>query len=255
MNLNIEQYTRIDSPLKRWDARWKLVSIAVFIFAVTTVQSPWTALIALCFALLALSAGRLPFSVVARRLGEIHLLLIPCFFILPFTVGGETFTMFGFSPSREGFELATILYLRAVAIVTASMAALFSTPMTRLLHAAEKLRAPRILIQIALLTYRYVFSLYDEFNTVRWALVTRGFRNRTSRRAYRILANVVGMSLVRSLERTDRIYRAMQCRGYTGNLRTLERFETRSSDLGKSLLCILASLALLWMDWNWACRL
>ena len=108
MKADIERYARVDSPLRRWDARWKMVSLGWVAFAAATVRNPWIALAFTTMGLLILSSGKLPVRVLLRRLGEAHLLLIPCFLILPFTVPGETFTLLGFSmsdsftiPSRE----------------------------------------------------------------------------------------------------------------------------------------------------------
>ncbi|MGC9329431.1 MAG: energy-coupling factor transporter transmembrane component T family protein, partial [Candidatus Hinthialibacter sp.] len=99
-----------------------------------------------------------------------------------------------------------------------------------------------------LLTYRYVFTLANELTNMRWALISRGFQRRLNRAAYQTLANMVGITLIRSFERTDRIYRAMQCRGYQGSIHTLHRFDVQPADIAKSALCLAAAVFLLLMD-------
>ena len=44
----------------------------------------------------------------------------------------------------------------------------------------------------------------------------RGFRPRTSRHTWRSYGNLMGMLLVRALERAQRVEEAMLCRGYNG---------------------------------------
>jgi cobalt/nickel transport system permease protein len=147
--------------------------------------------------------------------------------------------------------MAGMMYLRALAILSVAMAVVYSTPMMVLLRALQCLLVPRALVAIALLAYRYLFTLSWEFTRLRWALATRGFGNRGVRAGYRILANVVGVSLVRSFERTERIQQAMYCRGYTGNLHTLHRFTGRFSDQAKSIVCVLFATGLLVLDRGW----
>ncbi len=250
MKADIERYARLDSPLHRWDARWKLVSLIVLIFAWAVVSQPWIALACLFFSISVLFTGRLPLHFIFKRLGAVHLFLIPCFIVLPFTVPGQPIDVMGLTINQEGLKLATTLYLRAAAIVILSMALIYSTPMTRLLRAAEKLRVPRVLIQIALLTYRYIFTLSWEASRIRWALATRGFHNRAVLRVYQTWANVIGLTLIRSLERTERIYRAMQCRGYDGTMKTLCGFSTTSMDVVKSSVCVVSAILVLVCDYG-----
>lgn len=246
MNHEIEKLARGNSPLHTWDARWKLVSLAVFVLVIAVLQSIWSAFIAVLFALALLFISALPKRVVLRRLGIIQMLLLPGLIIIPFSVGFQELGWLHFS--WNGFLFALTLYLRAVAILTISAVLLFSTPMRRLLRAGESIGVPRVLIQVAMLTYRYIYTLSRELTSVRWALATRGFRSRFRWESYRALSNVIGMTLVRSLERTDRVYRAMQCRGYQGYIHTLETFQTRSMDIGKSAIVSLAAIGLLFFD-------
>lgn len=217
--------------MHRWDARWKIIAIMVFILATAMLQHLGAAGASLLVSITMLACLRLPARVIIKRMASVNLLLLPCFLIIPFTTPGRTVTYAGVTFSAEGLWLALLFYVRALAIVYASMALIYSTPMTLLLRAAGALKIPHPFIQVALLTYRYLFSLGWEWSNIRNALRTRGFQNQTALRSYKVLANVIGITLIRSLERTDRIYHAMRCRGYEGTIRTLVRFHTQPSDL------------------------
>jgi energy-coupling factor transporter transmembrane protein EcfT len=58
----------------------------------------------------------------------------------------------------------------------------------------------------------------------------------------------VGVSLVRSVERTERIQQAMHCRGFQGRLRTLHRFEAGVGDGVKCIGCLACAGFLWWLD-------
>lgn len=248
MNVEIDFYAQQHSPVHQWDARWKIVSLMGFILVMATLSHWRIALLGFALSLALLYFTRLPFSVIMKRLGVINLFLLPCFIILPFSIPGNHVDIGPFEASWEGFILAFTLYLRAASIVSLSVALIYTTPMNQMLRALETLWIPSFLIQIALLTYRYVFTLGRELDHIRCALATRGFQTKTTPHAYRTLANVVGMTLIRSMERTDRVYRAMQCRGYTGSLKTLQPFITTTGDIVKSIVCLFVSGMFVWLD-------
>jgi cobalt/nickel transport system permease protein len=144
------------------------------------------------------------------------------------------------------------LYLRALAIVTLGLAVVYSTPMVVLLRALQAFRLPRVLVEITLLTYRYLFTLWWELTRMRWALAARGFQTRGGLRSHRTLAQVVGVSLVRSMERTERIQLALRCRGFQGRLRTLQNFHSGRADRFKALAATAGAVALLvWERHAW----
>ena len=58
-----------------------------------------------------------------------------------------------------------------------------------------------------------------------------------------ILSNAIGMLLVRSYERSKRIYDTMVARGYDGKIKTLRTFKMNSKDWLKAFsIIILATL-------------
>jgi cobalt/nickel transport system permease protein len=69
-----------------------------------------------------------------------------------------------------------------------------------------------------------------------------------NRHTYRAFGHLVGMLLVRSLDRSERILAAMKCRGFTGRFYLLDHFAFTRCDLP---FCA-ASLAVLglitWME-------
>jgi cobalt/nickel transport system permease protein len=245
MRAEAELYARGVSPLHDWDARWKAVTLALVVGVLVTLGSVGAALagVFLGFGLLAL--GRLPAGLVLRRLLVAQALLLPCVVILPFTVPGEAQAWGPVVVRREGVELALLLNLRALAVLTVGFAVVYSTPMVVLLRAVQALGFPRRMVEITLMTYRYLFTLGWELTRMRWALIVRGFRNRARFATYRALAQVLGVTLLRSLERTERVRQALYCRGFQGRLRTLHEFRSAPTDWLKSMVC-LALAAGLW---------
>ena len=90
---------------------------------------------------------------------------------------------------------------------------------------------PGLLVQLALLSYRYLFVLAEELSRLRVALRVRAFRSRVSAHSYRTIGHVAGTLLVRGHERAERVGHAMRCRGFDGVFRSLTEFRTTAADV------------------------
>ena len=83
------------------------------------------------------------------------------------------------------------------------------------------------------------------------AMRVRGFRPRLDRHTCRSLGYLVGMLLVRSFDRAERILAAMRCRGFRGHFFVLDHFVFRARDgvfcvAATGLVCLLLALEHLW---------
>ncbi len=237
-----------DTFLHRWDARCKLVCVLLLAFSATALTGFARPVLFLLAALGALLLARLSPKHLLGRLGALHIFLLPFFLFLPFTAPGETrFELGPLAVTLEGFELALAIYLRALAVATLALALVLTTPMDLIVHAADRLHAPRVLTQITLLTYRFLFTFRVDWHRVRVALRTRGFRPAPRMHTYRTLANALGGLFIRSCDRTERVTHAMRCRGYRGRMPTLREFAIRRSDICAAAVSLLAGgLFLTW---------
>ncbi len=236
------------SPLHRWEPRCKLVGTALLCLIATAIYGIFPLTTLAGFALGILFFFRLPLRPLLKYLAGIHVFLIPCFLILPFSTPGEPlFRLWDYPATLEGFEFAVTLYLRALAIASFALGLILTTPIDVLIHAGERLHVPRVLSQIALLTYRFLFSFRSDLDRTRIALRTRGFKAATGMHTYRTLAHSTGGLLIRALDRTERVTHAMRCRGYHGTVPTLRTFRTKPGDLVAVAACVvLCGVFLTW---------
>lgn len=159
--------------------------------------------------------------------------------VLPFAFAAIT-TIF----STSGTPLATLIYppvaitapgltrfgsimLRSWLSVQAAILLSATTPFPDLIHALRHLKIPSILVSIISFMYRYLFVLAEEAKRLLRARSSRSAKL-SHRKGGGSLAwnaktsgSLVGQLFLRSLERSERIYQAMQSRGFRGNLLTL----------------------------------
>jgi cobalt/nickel transport system permease protein len=235
-----------DSPLARWDTRWKLAAVLLLAAAAAAVRQPVAAAAAFAVAGLMTRLGRLPLRRVMARLGLLALAVLPFLLILPLTLdpAGPGWDVGPVHLSATGIQVGLGVVLRCLAIGTLGLVLLGSAPLPRTLAAAHALRLPGGVVQVAQLAYRYAFLLFDEARRVRLALRTRGFRPRTRVHTFRTLGHVAGAVLVRGGDRAEAVAAAMQARGFDGTYRTLTPFHTTTTDV-LGFLCAAAAAAAL----------
>jgi cobalt/nickel transport system permease protein len=240
-----------DSPLGRLDPRWRLATLVVALLAAAALRSLVAAGIALAGALALAALARLPLRWYLARLAGVVLVLALFAAPLPFFLEGDG-PVWRWGPvhlSAHGAYVAVLLGVKGVTLVTLALVVLTAAPLDATLKAAHGLRLPGVIIQLGLLTYRYVFLLADELRRLRVALRVRGYRNRPNRHSYRTLGHVAGTLLVRGHERAERVAQAMRCRGFDGRFRSLASFKTTAADV--ILFAVVAGGAGLLWAWDW----
>lgn len=235
------------SFVSRLDPRWKLAALLLATAVAATLRTLPTAALALVLALLLAAVARLPPRWYLQRLAALALFLLLFALPLPWLLDGDRRGPIHFS--WYGVAVALLLCAKAVTIVTLFSIVLATAPLESTLKAAHSLRLPSLLVQLVLLSYRYLFVLADELARLRIALRVRGYRNRLSRHSYRAAGHVVGILLLRGGERAERIRQAMRCRGFDGHFRALTTFHTRGADVLAFLLIAGSAAALAAWDW------
>jgi cobalt/nickel transport system permease protein len=77
----------------------------------------------------------------------------------------------------------------------------------------------------------------------------RGFRSRTDLHTLRSLGHLVGMLLVHSFDRSERVWAAMKCRGFRGTFWLLDHFAYTRRDLVFAVVAVVALLIIGSGEW------
>ena len=251
MALDIDRYHAVDSLVNRWDPRYKLAAMGLFVLAIALLKTIPMAAIAIVLAAVLIRLTALPFHFVSHGLSFILVFLIPFLLIMPFTYPGESaFTVLGAGFAWEGLRLATLIFIKAVSIVLVSFAVFGSSRFDVSMLALQHLRCPKVVVQMLLFTYRYTFVFLDEMRRMHTSMRSRGFIPHTNVQTMTIFGHFIGTLLIRSFERTERVYKAMLSKGYQGELHSMVRFKSSSSDYGKSIFTLLLATLLVAGDFS-----
>ncbi len=239
-----------DSPLARWDARWKLAGIILAAFGLAALNALLPTLAALALGLVLLAVARLPYRWVRERLAIFAFAALPFLLVLPFTLDpdGPGWDVGPIRISEHGLVVGCAVFARCLAIGCFALILIGTAPLHHTLAAAHKLKVPGLLVLLTGLAYRYTFLLADEMRRIRVALRTRGFRMRANRHGYRTLGHVTGAVLVRGADRAERVAEAMRCRGFDGTFHCLATFRTTAADIISFVAGVTAIAALIVWD-------
>ena len=243
-----EAFSTGNSVIHGLDPRVKIIVAALF-SVIVAVSSKFLALLpALAISLFLVAIAKLSLKKVFYRLLFVNGLILFLWFVLPFTYNGKgMFTIGPFIATKEGILLASQITVKSNAIILSMIALLSTTPIFSLGHAMGQLYFPNKMTHLFLFTFRYIHVIYKEHRRLINAMKIRGFLPRTNIHTYKSYAHLVGMLLVRSYDRAERIHKAMRCRGFNKKYYSLKQFSLKKEDIIylSVMLAVMSGLALL----------
>jgi len=237
-----------DSMLQALDPRTRVVSALVFALVVCFSTRPASLALALTAALLTACATRPNVRHLIGVLLAINGVLLLLTLSLGLAIPGEVLVHAGpLSITHEGLQRGITIACRANAIVVTITSLLGTVEPAHLGWALDRLRVPSAFVQILLFMVRYTEVIHTEYHRLRDAMALRCFRPRCNRHTLRTFGYLIGLLLVRSIDRSERILNAMKCRGFRGRLFLLQRFQCGRMDatFASAATVVLVSIILL----------
>ena len=242
----IDRYTDLTSPIHRWDPRAKLVAMLCLIVSVVIVPDVRMAAVGLGVAIILVLMSRLPLELVFKHLALFGVFIGPLSLLVLLThhEGDDVARLSFLTITSGGLEQASLILVRALAAVILVLSIVSTMKFEVTIKALENLKVPTKLTQLIMFTYRYIFVLIEEVQTMSRSLTSRGFGRQTSMHTLTTTAKLIGMLFIRSHDRADRVYNAMVSRGYDGSLRTVVEFRMCKMDIAKAAVLITIALTL-----------
>ncbi|NQU75436.1 MAG: cobalt ECF transporter T component CbiQ [Planctomycetes bacterium] len=206
---------------------------------------------ALGMAILLAILARVSRSQILRNLKELNFFMLLLAIFLPLVMAGTPVFEIGILTwTREGLWKALLITLRANTIMIALTALLGTMEPAHLGFALNRLGIPQKLTHVLLFMVRYIEVIHKEYHRLRDALRLRGFRPGCNRNTFRTFGYLIGLLLVRSIDRSERILEAMKCRGFRGRFYMLASFRFAAADVIFSVAASACVILLIWMEWS-----
>lgn len=240
MDLGLETYANLESPLHRWGVKQKLIGLTVLIFAFAFVQHLIVLPAMLLVTAVIFALSRLPLDFLMHRLRYPGIFVGALAVVLPLFSGSTVLISLGpLAIRQEGLLAFVLIFVKFICILTLSLVLFGTAPFLKTIKATRSLGLSPILADMMLLSYRYIYEVAADLTKMQTAMRLRGFRaHGFSRRTLNALAILAGSLLVRSYERSERVYKAMILRGYGRAKISYEEFQAQPYDLQVMALMI-----------------
>lgn len=227
------------------DPRAKLVVGLFFSFLIALSNRLETLIYFSAAAVILVIIARINLKYILKRLLLLNIFIFLIWIFIPFTFPGkEVFTLWQFSASREGILYALKITLRSNSIILLIISLLSTSSVLDLIHAMSRLKLPAKLIYLLFFVYRYLHVIKKEFDLIHKAMLLRGFKAKTNLHTYKSYAYLIAILLIKSYERSQKVYQAMICRGFKGSFMIIDHFKLKQNDY---LFLIISSLLFIFL--------
>lgn len=196
--------------------------------------------------------GKLPFS------KYIKFMLIPLGFLLIGTITilinrftlehtlliGVNIGKYAYGIDTESVIKSSKLVMKALGAVSCMYFLSLNTPMSDLFQVLSSTRLSPIIVSLMELIYRYIFVLLDEVERMIIAKDSR-LGNCNFKTTLKSTGELISMLFLRAYQRSDRIYAALESRGYNGKFTALEDeyIYSKKMNIASILICFFLIIA------------
>ncbi len=201
------------------DARAKIAGTLAFVVATAMLTRTELVVASLLLAVSFAAMSQVPY----RHLARMYLGALP--FILVASV-----SVFLFAGVERGFDM----WARTSSCVLALLVLASGTETFDLFTGLRRLRVPRLVSTLLMLTYKYILILGDELERMKTARRARGFRGGRGlldSRGLRVISYTAGMVFVRASARADDGYEGLRARGFRSDMKDMRRSRLDAADV------------------------
>ena len=202
-----------NTPVHRYHAGAKLVLLFVYLIAVLSISPYEISRLApfVFFPVVLVSMSEIPVRFLLQRLVPVIpfalLMGLPNLFMIQtvaFSIGGLQITY--------GMISFISLILKTFLTVSGVIILLATTRFTDILEILRAIKIPEIILTLLSLSYRYLTLIFEEAETMKTAYTLRS--GKTKGISIKHAGSFIGLLLLRSFDRAERVTFAINCRGY-----------------------------------------
>jgi len=239
---------------EEWDATLKIPCLFALIMSMTFVNTPLLILLLPVTAiLLYLSSGLSLDILVSAFKAPILILLFVSVFLILFS-GEEILAEIGPVHIRsEGTVLALLTFVRVLSVISVGVVMIRTTPLSGISTKLKSLMLPHVLVDIGIMTGRYISVIGDDYRRMKIARRLRGYSSRVSlKRKLTLSVQSSATLLIHGFQQSERVFNAMRLRGY-GTVSSVSksgsaRIEYSKADAVMSLMMVTVSITLIALE-------
>ncbi len=157
----------------------------------------------------------------------------------PFFDHRPLWMVWGITVTGGWVSMATLM-LKGMLSMTAAYMLIVTTPMEDICHALRYLHVPAVMVTVVMLVYRYLMVLLKETARLRDAYSMRAPGQKGIH--FRVWGSMVGLLLLRSVDRSQMVYESMLLRGFEGEFLPRSKQAARLADYLYTLAGVVLSV-------------
>jgi cobalt/nickel transport system permease protein len=239
------------NPLAAWRTSLQIPCLFILMMSFAFVRSLVLVPVIMAVSAVLFTLSGMPLREALKRL-RLPLTLLLAMTVLIVMLDGSTVLVSAgpLAVRAEGLELSAVIWGRILSILGVAMALYRTAGSWELAAGFRRCGVPGILVDMGMLTGRYIHVTAEEYRQMRTAMRLRG-----ERRVYRSLGltgtpvYLAGSLLVRGFERAERVLSAMKLRGYRGAVHCTEALQPLTPlDILMSLSVTASALVLVFLE-------
>ena len=198
-----DKYSNLKSPVHNIRPQIKMTFTFLFILILSVLPLDilvWVSPISLIFLFFIIYLSKVPIIHLIKR----SLLIIPI--IVPVILINTIFR------EDSGIEISILFLLRSFLSILTLIMLVSTTKFNTILATLESWHFPGIFLTILSFMYRYFFILIDELEKMVRSVKLRTANNKLD--LFRSYTNIMGVLLIKSFDRAERVFQAMEMRGF-----------------------------------------
>ncbi len=244
-----EGFAKRGGLLQSIDPRVKLVSLIVVIFAVSLTRDVEIIFVVYLLTLLLAYLSKIEILFFVKRVWVFvpifaGIIVLPIIFnvfmpgdnlVTLATLGNGTYIGPILLPSTiyittQGTLSAVTFILRVATCVSIAVLLILTTKRDELFKSLRSLRVPKVYVLTLDMCYRYIFLLMDAVRDFYTAKKSRTITTLPMRDEQKWVAGRIGYVLVKSLDTSERVHKAMISRGFDGDVKLMHDYVMQKRD-------------------------
>lgn len=245
-----ESFSEGNTFIHRLDPRIRLLAAFLFSVIISVSGGFFPLFLSLIISITLLTFARLPIKKVLLRLLFANFFIFLIWLFIPFKLKGVPLLSLGpLIISKEGLLYCLLLTIKSNAIIIVLITLTATMPVFTMGRAMSSLGAPTKIVNLFIFSYRYIHAILLEYKRLKEAMEIRGFQPKTNMHTYRAYAYLVGMLIIKSHDRAERVHSAMICRGFQGRFFDLTEFSIKRTDFIFFTTFIICLMAITFIQW------
>lgn len=206
-----------------------LVTLAFILFVISFSKYEIQGMIPFfMFPVFVISAGDIPIKVILKKIVAVSPFVLLVGIFNPVFDRETVYHVSGIPVAGGWISYASII-IKFILTISSALLLIATTSFPGICAALAGLRVPKIFVVQLLFLYRYIFVLAEETMRIIRARNMRTFGKKG--KGIKSFISIVGVLLVRSIERSERIYQSIFSRGFDGRIRLLNSSSLRLNDI------------------------